>query len=140
MLNGTVVYVREASVDVAEFKRVLQESGLDKVRPVGDERRLAALLRGANLIITARLNTHDRALVGIARCLTDSSWCCYVPDLAVSASAQGYGVGRALLDEIRRQLGPEVSIVLLSYPEAVRFYEKIGMARAPDAFCYQRER
>jgi len=138
-MNATVLYARESTVSVPEFRRVLIEAGMDQVRPVADERRLEALLRGANLIVTARLNTDSRPLVGIARCVTDFSWCCYVPDLAVSASAQGHGVGRELLDETRRLLGPQVSLVLLSYPGAVGFYEKIGMARVPDAFCYRRE-
>ena len=137
-MNAPVIYGRETGVDVAEFRRVLLESGMAKVRPVADERRLGALLSGANLIITARLKNEARPLVGIARCVTDFSWCCYVPDLAVSSSAQGHGIGRALLDEARRQLGPEVSLVLLSYPGAVRFYEKIGMVRVPDAFCSHR--
>ena len=138
-MSATVLYARESTVALAEFRRVLIESGMGEVRPVADERRLEALLWGANLIVTARLNTDIRPLVGIVRCVTDFSWCCYVPDLAVSASAQGHGVGRALLDETRRLVGPQVSLVLLSYPSAVGFYEKIGMAPVSHAFCYSRE-
>jgi len=55
-------------------------------------------------------------------------------------SAQGLGIGKGLLDEARRQLGPEVSIMLASVQDAVGFYERIGMARIPDAFWYRRER
>jgi ribosomal protein S18 acetylase RimI-like enzyme len=139
-MNAPLIYSRESSVDVVEFRRVLVESGLARVRPVGDARRLEALIEGANLIVTARLDTEERPLVGIARCVTDFSWCCYVSDLAVSSSVQGYGIGKALLDETRRHLGPEVSLVLLSLPDAVGFYEKIGMARVSEAFCYKRAR
>lgn len=139
-MSAPVIYSREAAVDVAEFRRVLVESGLASVRPVVDERRLQALICGANLIVTARLDTDGYPLVGIARCVTDFSWCCYVSDLAVSAAAQGYGIGRALLEETRRQLGPEVSVVLLSLPQSVGFYQKVGMTRVAAAFCYQRAR
>ena len=139
-MSSAVLYARETAVDVAEFRRVLVESGLAKVRPVHDERRLAALICGANLIVTARLNTEARPLVGVARCVSDFSWCCYVSDLAVARSAQGKGIGQGLLEEARRHLGPEVSVVLVSLPEAVGFYVRAGMTRLADAFMYQRAR
>ena len=99
------------------------------------------MLENANLIVTARL--HDQPgypLVGVARCITDFAWNCYLSELAVSASAQGMGVGKGLIDETRRQLGPTVSLILASVPDAVGFYEKIGMPHMPDAFWYRRER
>jgi ribosomal protein S18 acetylase RimI-like enzyme len=78
--------------------------------------------------------------MGVARCVTDFSWCCFLADLAVSAAAQGLGIGRGLLDETRWQLGPGVSITLVSVPDAAGCYEKAGMARLSDAFCYRRAR
>ncbi len=97
------------------------------------------MLSGSNLILTARLDQPDRYLLGLARGITDFSWCCYVSELAVSGSAQRRGVGRGLLDEARRQLGPGVSLILASMPEAVGFYERAGMARISDAFWFRRE-
>jgi hypothetical protein len=44
-----------------------------------------------------------------------------------------------LLEEARRQLGPRVSLILASVPEATGFYERAGMARVPDVFWYRRE-
>jgi ribosomal protein S18 acetylase RimI-like enzyme len=132
-------YAREPALDVAEFRRVLMESGLGATRPVGDEPRLKEMLSGANLILSARLEEPGHRLVGVARAITDFSWCCYLSELAVSASAQGLGVGKGLLDEARRQLGPRVSLILASVPDAVGFYERIGMPRLPDTFWYRRE-
>jgi len=134
-----VLYVLEPNCDVAEFRRVLVESGLGATRPIGDAARLQRMLSAADLILTARLDQLDKPLVGVARCVTDFAWCCYVAELAVCASAQGLGVGRGLLDEIRRQLGPGVSVILASVPHAAGFYERMGMARVPDAFWYRRE-
>ena len=143
--NDTVRYGRESALEVSEFKRVLEESGLGTTRPVCDEARLSQMLLVSNLIITARLDQADNPagrtpLLGVARCLTDFSWCCYVSELAVSASAQGLGIGKGLLDAIRRELGPAVSVILVSVPDAVGFYQKSGMATMPNAFCFQRER
>ncbi len=138
--RSSILYAREPSLDVAEFRRVLVESGLGASRPVDDEPRLKAMLSGANLIVTARLEQPGSPLVGVARCMTDFCWNCYLSELAVSKSAQGLGIGKGLLDETRRQLGPTVSLILASVPDAVGFYERIGMPRMPDTFWYRRER
>ncbi|UCI20255.1 GNAT family N-acetyltransferase [Mesorhizobium sp. B2-1-8] len=143
--NSHVLYAREPTLGIPEFRRVLVESGLGEVRPVEDEARLRAMLEGANLIVTARLDMasvdmEGMPLIGVARCLTDFSWVCYISDLAVSAKAQGLGVGKGLMDEVARQLGPSVAISLISVPDAVGFYERIGMQRMPDAFWISRKR
>jgi ribosomal protein S18 acetylase RimI-like enzyme len=138
-MSERIRYGREQDLDVAEFRRVLVDSGLGRIRPVDDEPRLQAMLTGANLIVTARLDQPGRPLVGVGRAVTDSVWCCYLSDLAVSPSAQGLGVGKGLLDEARRQLGTQVSLYLASVPDAVGFYERAGMTRIADAFSYKRE-
>lgn len=136
-MEAAIVYAREANVAVADFRQVLVDSGLAAIRPVGDEPRLRQMLDAANLLVTAR--RPDGELVGIARCVTDFAWCCYLSELAVSKSAQGLGVGKGLLDETRRQLGPTVSLILASVPEAVGFYERAGMAPMQHTFWYKRE-
>ncbi|WP_419695965.1 GNAT family N-acetyltransferase [Mesorhizobium muleiense] len=103
------------------------------------------MLCQADLVLTARLHRPGRRLVGVLRGVTDFSWVCYISELAVSASAQGLGIGKGLLDEARRQLGPAVAIALISTPNSVGFYERIGLTRIPDAFwllreCYSDER
>lgn len=134
-----VLYASEPALDVAEFRRVLVESGLGETRPVDDEARLKTMLGNANLVLTARLDTEGKPLIGVARGVTDFGWVCYISELAVSRSAQGLGVGKGLMDEARRQLGPAVAISLISMPDAVGFYERIGMARMPDAFWFSRK-
>lgn len=135
-----IVCAVEPALRATEFRRILVDSGLGKIRPVDDLPRLQKMLSAADLVLTARRGDADRTLVGVARCITDFAWCCYLSDLAVGRSAQGLGVGRALLDEARRQLGPAVALMLSSVPEAVGFYERAGMARIEHAFWYRRER
>ena len=136
---ANIIYAREPSLDLAEFRRVLIESGLGATRPVKDHARLRSMLAGSNLVLTARLDQPGHRLLGLARGITDFAWCCYLSELAVSTSAQGLGIGRGLLDEARRQLGPGVSLILAAVPEAVGFYERAGMARVSDAFWFRRE-
>ena len=135
---SSVLYAAEPSLDVDEFCRVLLESGLGATRPTGDRPRMQQMLDQADLVVTARLDHPDRALVGVARCITDFSWCCYLSELAVSSSAQGLGVGKGLIDETRRLLGPRVSLFLASMPDSVGFYERIGMPRQADTFWFKR--
>lgn len=143
--QADIFYASEPDLDVAEFRRVLVESGLGATRPVDDGARLAAMLAGANLVLTARLAHPDGTLaggtlVGVARGITDFQWVCYVSELAVSGSAQGLGIGKGLLGEMRRRLGPAVAITLVSMPDAVGFYERAGMKRMADSFWYDREK
>ncbi|HLL13104.1 MAG TPA: GNAT family N-acetyltransferase [Rubrivivax sp.] len=136
-MTTTTAFAREPDLSVAEFRRVLVESGLGATRPVDDEARLRQMLTGAGLVMTAR--NPDGSLVRVARCLSDGAWVAYLAELAVSRSAQGQSVGKLLLRAVRDELGPRVTLVLASVPEAVGFYEKVGMPRMADVFCYRRE-
>lgn len=134
-----VRYAREQTLSAADFRRVLVESGLGATRPVDDEPRLGAMLASSNLIVTARLEEPGQPIVGVARCVTDFAWCCYLSELAVSSTAQRLGIGKGLLDETRRHIGPRVSLILLSMPDAVGFYERVGMTPMSHAFWFKRE-
>ena len=130
------VFSSEPDLQVSEFQRVLVESGLGERRPVNDVDRLERMLRGSDLLLTAR---RDGLLVGIARAVTDHAYCCYLSDLAVVRSEQRHGVGKQLLEQMRMHIGPEVSLILSSAPNAVAFYEKINMPVLSNCFWYRRE-
>lgn len=132
-----IVYARETALPVADFRKVLVEAGPGLTRPVDDPNRLGRMIEGAQLVVTAR---RDGEIVGVARCITDFSWNCYLNELAVSKAAQGLGIGKGLIDKVREILGPEVSLKLTAAAEAVGFYEKIGMPRSADTFWFKRER
>lgn len=131
-----VVYGVEPALDAAEFRRVLIESGLAPRRPVDEPGRLVRMLAAADLVVTAR---RDGVLVGVARTLTDFAFCAYLSDLAVCRSAQGLGIGQGLIAKTRAAVGPEASLLLTAAPDAIGFYDHIGMPRVPDAFRYDRE-
>jgi ribosomal protein S18 acetylase RimI-like enzyme len=97
------------------------------------------MLVGANLVVSARMDLPDKSLVGFARCATDFACACYVADLAVSVSVHGQGAGQSLMEEVRRQVGTGVTVLLLSVPEAVGFYRRIGMKAVEDALWFRRE-
>lgn len=132
-----VVCAREPDLPLEAFRRILLESGLGATRPIDDGPRLRQMLASASLVVSAR--APDGNLLGVARCLSDGAWVAYLAELAVSRSAQGKGVGRQLLQAVRGELGPRVTLVLASMPDAVAFYEKVGMPRMADVFFYSRQ-
>jgi ribosomal protein S18 acetylase RimI-like enzyme len=73
-------------------------------------------------------------LIGVARSVTDFAYCCYLSDLAVDEKFQRSGIGRQLIHEMRRQLGPRCRIVLLAAPKAVNYYPKVGFTRHDSAW------
>ena len=81
------------------------------------------MLEHGNLIITARENGK---LIGVARSLTDFSFCTYLSDLAVDENYQKMGIGKELI-RLSKSATPNAKLILLSAPKAVSYYPKIGM-------------
>ena len=108
------------------FIDVLRRSSLADRRPVDDPDSIARMLRHADLIVTA---WQGDILVGVARSVTDFSYCCYLSDLAVDQEVQRTGIGRELIRKSREQLGPRCTIILLSAPAATDYYPRIGFTR-----------
>ena len=79
-------------------------------------------------------------LVGVARGLTDFSFCCYLSDLAVDRAFQRMGIGKALLEHVRKQLSDEVMILLVAAPEANEYYEQLGFEWVDRAWRIPRKR
>jgi predicted N-acetyltransferase YhbS len=134
LINGVVmpdiVYAIEKSLDVSEFIEVLKNSTLAQRRPVDDEKRISSMCNNANLVATARF---DGKLIGVARSITDFVYCTYLSDLAVDIKYQKKGIGKRLIEETKKQT-PQAKLILLSAPDAVDYYPKIGMAK--HNYCY----
>jgi len=120
-----IIYASEKNLDVAEFIEVLKNSKLGERRPIGDEQRISSMCNNANLIVTARLNGK---LVGVARSITDFVYCTYLSDLAVDIEFQKQGIGKRLIEETKKTT-PQAKLILLSAPDAVDFYPRIGMTK-----------
>lgn len=131
----SIQYQINTPLGADEVIRVFNASGI--TRPTHDTARIETMFANANLIVSA---WHDGVLVGVARGLTDHSYCCYLSDLAVDKAYQQQGIGDALLKQTRQALGPEVSLILLSAPAAMGYYPKVGFTAADNAFVIKRER
>lgn len=114
----------EPQLTAVEFIDVLCRSGLAERRPVDDMVKIEAMVRHADLIITAR---RDQQLVGVARAITDFAYCVYLSDLAVDACDQRQGIGKELIRRVHRAAGTETTLILLAAPNAASYYPHIGM-------------
>ncbi|MBD2871129.1 GNAT family N-acetyltransferase [Paenibacillus arenilitoris] len=130
-----LTYQNEPQLAAAELSGLFESSGIK--RPFQDLERLQKMIDNADLVITAR---DGKRLVGIARSVTDFSYCCYLSDLAVDRAYQRQGIGEQLVMRVREAIGPEVSLVLLSAPSAVDYYPRLGFARSDKCFFIPRER
>jgi len=79
-------------------------------------------------------------LIGIARALTDFSFCCYLSDLAVDVEYQKQGIGRTLIDHVREASGEETQLILLSAPAAHAYYPHIGFEKIDNGWRINRTR
>ena len=106
-------------------------STLGERRPVHDRARMEAMLRHANLTITA---WDGELLVGIARALSDFSFVTYLSDLAVRVSHQKMGIGRELMRRVQSAGGPDAKLLLLAAPAAENYYPRVGFTHHPQAW------
>ena len=127
-------YRNDRPITAEQLASVFDRSGIR--RPMHDLPRLQTMLDHADILWTA---WEGEELVGVARSITDFAYCCYLSDLAVDQRRQKQGIGRALIQRTKEQLGDGVSLILLSAPGAVAYYPKIGMAHADNAFIIKRK-
>lgn len=136
-MTGTIAFLMEPQLDVDEFIDVLQRSTLAARRPVADRDRMARMLAGSQLVLTAR---SEGRLVGVARSLTDFAYCTYLADLAVDVEYQRRGIGRELIQRTQLAAGPEAMLILLSAPAAESYYPHIGLVPHHSCWTLPRQR
>ena len=124
-----IEYRTNYPVSAEAVAQLFRHSGIR--RPVDDLDRIQQMVNHANLTITA---WDGELMVGIGRSLTDFSFCCYLSDLAVDKDYQKQGIGKAIVAKTREILGEDVMLLLLSAPEAMSYYPRIGFDKADNAW------
>jgi GNAT superfamily N-acetyltransferase len=120
----------------AAFIDLLRRSTLAERRPVDDPDTIAGMIANADLTATA---WDGETLVGVARSVTDFTYCCYLSDLAVDAAYQRQGIGVELIAQTQAQLGPRCKIILLAAPAAADYYPRVGFERHPRCWILDRD-
>jgi predicted N-acetyltransferase YhbS len=135
MDTSPITYRINGPLNPEAVAAVLRRSGIR--RPVDDVDRIRQMVEHANLTVTA---WDGERLVGIARALTDFSYCCYLSDLAVDAAYQRQGIGKELVRRVREEIGEESMLLLLAASEAMEYYPKLGFEKVTNAWIIHRQR
>lgn len=128
-----IEYRQNVPLAAAEVAALFDDSGIR--RPTRDLARIARMFANANLVFSA---WDQGKLVGVCRALTDFSYCCYLSDLAVAKAYQKHGIGRELIARVQAEIGQEVALILLSAPEAMGYYPKVGFEKVENGFIIKR--
>ena len=132
----SVTYLREPDLTPDEFIDVLVRSTLAERRPVHDLATIRAMLKNADVILTARLGG---LLVGVSRAVTDFAFCTYLSDLAVDEKYQQQGIGRELIRRTHEAAGLHTTLILLAAPKAQTYYPHIGMMKHESCWVIARQ-
>lgn len=128
-----IEYRTTSDLDVDAALDLYVSSTLGERRPVGDRERFAAMLRNANLTITA---WDGDLLVGVSRSITDWVWLTYLADLAVRLSYQRQGIGKELIRRTQAA-APQARLLLLAAPAAREYYGHVGFKKMESAWWLQ---
>lgn len=132
-----ITYTIEPDLKAAEFIDLLNRSGLGVRRPVDDPARIQRMIDFASVMLCAR---DEGKLVGIARSLTDYSYCCYLSDLAVDKAYQGKKIGQQLILRTQEIIGEQAMLLLLEAPMAKGYYEHVGFEKVENGWMLPRKK
>lgn len=129
-----ITYEIERQISAEQLADVFRRSGI--TRPVDDLPRMARMLEHANILVTA---WDGKVLVGVARALSDFSFCCYLSDLAVDSAYQKSGIGRQLIEHVQKINGDSAMLLLLAAPTAMPYYPKQGFEAVANGWIIKRK-
>ena len=135
IIANEIKYVVNGKITASEVANVFIASGIK--RPSEDLNRIQRMIDQADITVTA---WNQDKMVGIARAITDFSYCCYLSDLAVDQKYQKMGIGKKLIQFVKDEIGDEVSLILLSAPSAMEYYPRIGLEKLDNAFGIKRKK
>ncbi|MBD8068163.1 GNAT family N-acetyltransferase [Bacillus sp. PS06] len=135
MNTEKIRFEMDTTVTAEQLAILFKNSGIR--RPFDDLARLQKMIDNADLTITAWV---EDKLVGIARSVTDWSYCCYLSDLAVDKEYQKGGIGKALIQLTQEKIGDEVALLLLASPIAMDYYPHIGFDKVENGYIIPRKK
>ena len=131
-----IMYTSNQQITANEFIDILKRSTLSERRPIGDHSCIEGMLEHADIFALA---LEGEKIVGVARAMTDFHYACYLSDLAVDVAYQKMGVGEQLIATVQKQLENSCKIILLSAPDAARYYPKIGFTQHHSAWVLKKD-
>lgn len=130
-----ISYLESKAVSAADVATVFMNSGIK--RPYDDHERIGRMIEHSDVLITA---WDEGKMVGVARAITDYSYCCYLSDLAIDKEYQKQGIGKELVNRLQQIIWDECSIVLISSPIATDYYPRLGFSKNDKDYTIARKK
>jgi GNAT superfamily N-acetyltransferase len=137
LTDPLLTFQQEPHLTAEEFIGILRGSTLAERRPVENMPMMEAMLRNADIVLTARF---AQRLIGISRSITDFAYATYLSDLAVDRDFQGRGLGKELIRRTHEIAGLSTMLILLAAPQAATYYPHIGMTSHTSCWTFPRQR
>lgn len=131
-----IEYKINEPITTDQFVALLSACSLGERRPIEDKKCMEGMLTNSNLTVSA---WHEGELVGIARCVTDFHYACYLSDLAVHNIFQKRGIGKQLQSIVQSRLGPKCKLILIAAPQANAYYGRIGFTHNDRCWVLDRD-
>lgn len=132
-MANEISYKIDRPLETRDIIEVFDSSGI--VRPTNEPEKIAKMFANSNLIISA---WDGDLLVGISRSITYFSYCCYLSDLAVRKDYQKAGIGDELIRLTFDNIGESKMLLLISSPEAMDYYPKVGFKKIDSTFVLRK--
>ena len=129
-----ISYKLKEKISAEAFIDILKRSTLGERRPIENEKCIQGMLDHADILVVAM---DGETIVGVARAISDFNYACYLSDLAVDKVYQKMGIGQGLIAKVKEVLEEGCKIILLSAPDAVSYYPKIGFVGHDSAWVLQ---
>jgi len=101
-----------------ELTHLIDQAGLGKREPADVEQTFKGSFAVSNCV-------QNQKIVGAGRAISDGINTSVIYDVVVMPERQGQGIGRLVMSDLLAQL-PKRSVMLLSVPEKIGFYKKLG--------------
>jgi GNAT superfamily N-acetyltransferase len=88
--------------------------------------QLVEAIKGSHTVITA---WDGNRLVGLANALSDGALTAYFHYVLVDPTYHGKGIGKEMMQRMLKKYSGFQTKVLISYPNVVDFYEKLGFTK-----------
>lgn len=105
-------------IDWIALTRLIDLAGLGKREPTEVEQAFKASFAVSYYI-------RDEKIIGAGRAISDGVTSSVIYDVVVLPDCQGQGIGKLVMLDLLAQLPPR-SVMLLSVPEKIGFYQKFG--------------
>ncbi|MBD1913587.1 GNAT family N-acetyltransferase [Leptolyngbya sp. FACHB-8] len=113
-----------------------RDISIDKILSLYEANRWSSAQK-PQALYQALINSHSlvsawdgEKLVGIGNAISDGFLVVYYPHLLVSPDYQGQGIGRGMMEILKKRYEGMHMHMLVADQEAITFYEKCGFTRA----------